>query len=275
MYYYTGRPYRVTHVDVRSKTVQVYPSAHYSTQAVPVRSRISPQRTIHRSQQRGDLMVAECDIQTWRAVLGFRERRGSVVEQISYPCDTPVRWNASSFSRSFFSTGVCIAHPMLDGDDVDTRVLSTLLHEAFLMVIPLDRQDVDSSERWSQHQLGSDGSWASIPRRLRSGLRQLAPKRSPYGRRRSDQGIGAGFGSRIAEISSYGRSERVAQRSTKPREPPRVLFPKQAATSGACCWFLIQHGTAMSASACCFPEAAVFRKNRPSDVFRIHQVFMR
>jgi DEAD/DEAH box helicase domain-containing protein len=146
VYYYTGRPYRVTHVDLRSRTVHVSPSPHYSTQAVPVHSRISPQRIVHRAEQRGDLMLAECDVQIWRAVLGFRERRGSTVEQISYPCNAPVRWSASNFSRSFFTTGVCIAHPILDSDRVDTRVLTSLLHEAFLMVVPLDRQDVDCSE---------------------------------------------------------------------------------------------------------------------------------
>jgi DEAD/DEAH box helicase domain-containing protein len=158
VYYYTGRPYRVIHVDLRSRQVHVSPSPRYSTQAVPVHSRISPQRVVHRAEQRGELTLAECDVQIWRAVLGFRERRGSVVDQVSYPCHTPVRWNASNFSRSFFTTGVCIAHPALDADGVDTRILASLLHEAFLMVVPLDRQDVDASDD------GLRASWGPLER---------------------------------------------------------------------------------------------------------------
>ncbi|MBL9021834.1 MAG: DEAD/DEAH box helicase [Myxococcales bacterium] len=144
VYYYTGRPYRVVSVDQRSRTVQVQRCPHYYTRPVPVRSRLTPQRAIHGGVRTGQLTVMEADLQIWRAVLGFKERRGSTTEQVAYPCAAPVRFAQPTFSRTLFTTGVCFAHPAMDEKGVDHEVLSALLLEAFLIAVPLERQDVDT-----------------------------------------------------------------------------------------------------------------------------------
>ncbi len=143
VYYYTGRPYRVLSVDQRTRVVIVQRCPHYYTHAVPVHSRLSTQRTIHGGFKSGRLTVIESDLQIWRAVLGFRERRGSTVEQVAYPCTSPVRFGQQNFSRTLFTTGVCLAHPALDEKGVDHEVIASLLIEAFLIAVPLERQDVD------------------------------------------------------------------------------------------------------------------------------------
>ncbi|HVY44983.1 MAG TPA: DEAD/DEAH box helicase [Minicystis sp.] len=155
IYYYTGRPYRVVAVDVRGRRVSVVPSKHYVTQPMPVTARLTPQAAVHRSRAHGELVLAECDLQIWRAVLGYRERRGQTVDHVRYPSK---EWSREHFSRTLFTTGVCLAHPALDAQDVDIETLGQLLHEAFLAVVPLDRQDVEGASdvlRASWHPLTS------------------------------------------------------------------------------------------------------------------------
>ena len=76
-------------------------------------------------------------------MLGFSERAGSKVEQVNYPCESPVRYEQANFSRALFTTGVCLAHPELERQGVDPEMISALLLEAFLHLVPIERQDVD------------------------------------------------------------------------------------------------------------------------------------
>lgn len=143
VYYYGTRTFRVQHVDVRARKIGVVPCPRYSTQAMPLRSRVSPSRTVHGALHLGELVAAEADLQLWRAVLGFRERRGSQAENVGYPCTTPTTYSHATFARTVFTSGVLLAHPALDARDVDLQMISSLLLEAFLVVVPLERQDVD------------------------------------------------------------------------------------------------------------------------------------
>jgi DEAD/DEAH box helicase domain-containing protein len=144
VYYYGTRTFRVHHVDLRSRKVGVIPCPRYSTTAMPVRSRVSPSRKVHGGARLDQLVAAEADLQLWRAVLGFRERRGSHTENVAYPCTQPVQYSQATLSRNVFTSGVCLAHPALDARDVDLSILASLLLEAFLVVVPLERQDVDA-----------------------------------------------------------------------------------------------------------------------------------
>jgi DEAD/DEAH box helicase domain-containing protein len=42
-----------------------------------------------------------------------------------------------------FTSGVCLTHPALERPAVDLEAIASLLLEAFLVVVPLERQDVD------------------------------------------------------------------------------------------------------------------------------------
>jgi DEAD/DEAH box helicase domain-containing protein len=143
VYYYTGRPYRVTGVNVRQRKVFVQPCARHTTKPVPVRSQLTPQSQVFGGLRSGQLSAIECELQLWRKVLGFSERAGSKVEQVNYPCESPVRYEQPNFSRALFTTGVCLAHPELDRQGVDPEMISALLLEAFLHFVPIERQDVD------------------------------------------------------------------------------------------------------------------------------------
>lgn len=143
-YYYMGRPYRVMFVDTRSRKIGVTPCAGITTQPMPVHSRLTPQRGSSEGTGYGELSVIESELQIWRAVRGFREKRGGGATQIAYPCTDPVRFEQPSFTRTIFTTGVCLAHPVLDRDGVDLDILASLLQESFRLVLPVERQDIDA-----------------------------------------------------------------------------------------------------------------------------------
>jgi DEAD/DEAH box helicase domain-containing protein len=182
VYYYTGRPYRVLSVDQRSRTVQVQRCPHCYTHPVPVRSRLTPQWTIHGGLRAGRLVVMEADLQIWRAVLGFKDRRGSTTEQVAYPCAAPVRFAQQNFSRTLFTTGVCFAHPAMDEKGADREVLSALLLEAFLIAVPLERQDVDSDSdalRADWAEISKGRRFVALFDQASGGLRITARLRDP------------------------------------------------------------------------------------------------
>lgn len=144
IYYYTGRSYRVQHVDPRARTILVQRHAAGTTKPVPVHSRLTPQKTAAAGLRFGELYAIETELQLWRAVRGFRETRGGHATQHNYPCTEPVRYSNASFSRTIFTSGVCLVHPTLDQDGVDAEVLTSLLQEAFRLVAPVERQDIDA-----------------------------------------------------------------------------------------------------------------------------------
>lgn len=145
VYYYLGRPHRVLFVDARTREVIVRPESFYSTSAAPILSRITPQRTVHDLYRHGDLLVGDVDLQTWIGVKGFRQHRGPLTEAVTYPCTSPVTYNQPFFARTLFTSGIVLAHPALDVPGVDADALARLLLESFLLVVPVERQDVDAA----------------------------------------------------------------------------------------------------------------------------------
>ncbi|MBK8939229.1 MAG: hypothetical protein IPM79_16790 [Polyangiaceae bacterium] len=161
VYYYTGRAYRVLAVNTRSREILVRGCPRYFTTPMPVHDRITPQREVHGGFQAEALTVAETDLQIWKAVLGFNERRGSRVDHVKYPCSEPVHFDRPSFSRNLFTTGVCLSHPALQSKDVDCEIVATLLLESFLITVPLERQDIDAATDVLR------GSWAGLDKETR------------------------------------------------------------------------------------------------------------
>jgi len=148
VYYYTTQPFRVYKVSNGSRTVFVRREKRYTTRPQMLPTLVFPnlaKDSVYRSRRHGDAILIECDLQIRESVVGFKERRGSSEFLSEYPLDgaqTGIYFNLERFSRNFFTTGVVVAHPALDREGASCEAIAGLLFEAFLAVIPFERQDV-------------------------------------------------------------------------------------------------------------------------------------
>lgn len=151
IYYYTSKPFRVWAINTKSRRVQVRPEKRFTTEPNPLPSRIFPyldRKRILAAFRHGDLFVAECELQIRNAISGFTERRGPNKIVCSYPVNyeqTGVRYGASRLARNYFTTGVLLFHSALNSADGPILELAVqALYNAFLMEIPVERQDIDA-----------------------------------------------------------------------------------------------------------------------------------
>jgi DEAD/DEAH box helicase domain-containing protein len=148
VYYYITQPFRVYKVSVAAKLVQVRREKRYTTRPQPLPTLVFPNLgagNVYRSKQFGDLIVAECNLQIRESLGGLKERRGPNEFSKSYPLDyieTGVLFKLPRFTRNYFTTGIIITHPALNQPRVNREALAGLLYEAFLILIPFERQDV-------------------------------------------------------------------------------------------------------------------------------------
>lgn len=148
VYYYTTRPFRVYKVSPNSRTVLVRREKRYTTRPQMLPTLVFPnlaRESVYRIRQHGDAVLIDCDLQIRESVVGFKERRGSNEFLSEYPLDgaqTGIYFNLPRFTRNFFTTGVVVAHPALDWEGIACEALAGLLYEAFLMLIPFERQDL-------------------------------------------------------------------------------------------------------------------------------------
>lgn len=160
VYYYLTRPYRVTRVLQREKKVLVRRERYYTTDPSGPPVRVSPQLSgegVHRAFRMGELRAVECDLYVSEMVVGYTERRGgNKLPPVKYPCDY---WHLASFGRNFTSTGVILSHPVLAAPGVQLKLLADLLLEAFLLVAPFERSEVNSStgKHWTSQHGFADG----------------------------------------------------------------------------------------------------------------------
>ncbi|HAL61567.1 MAG TPA: hypothetical protein DCP08_04060 [Chloroflexi bacterium] len=149
VYYYTTIPYRVYLTSLHSKNILVRREKRYTTRPVRLPTQVFPNLTtgnVHRAVRHGELAVIECNLQIRESLLGFKERRGSKEQNYVYPIDmalTNVRYTKPRFTRNYFTTGVVLSHPVLNRERVDVRTIASLLYEAFLILIPFERRDVN------------------------------------------------------------------------------------------------------------------------------------
>mgnify|MGYP000893675413 CR=1 FL=1 len=150
VYYYATMPYRVTRISVVSRTIEVRKEKRYTTkpQALPIM--IFPnvsQENVFQGFYQGDLICFESNLQVRESINGIRERRGRAENMFSYPLPASlgVGSNLSLFTRNYFTTGVVITHPVLNREGVDSHLIASLIYESFLMLVPLERQDVNNS----------------------------------------------------------------------------------------------------------------------------------
>ena len=96
------------------------------------------------SKRYGDLILVECNLQIRESIAGFTESSGPNEITVPYPLDKSkgLYYDVSRFTRNYFTTGVILSHPLLD-NGVKCSVIAEMLYEAFFMVIPFERQDID------------------------------------------------------------------------------------------------------------------------------------
>ncbi len=142
VYYYAGVPYRVVRVSQRSRRIEVRGERHYRTRPrryAWMTPSLRPE-SIRRAYAWGDLVVLETELIIKERINGLQETRGNQKIDVQYPNDY---WEFQHFERSYFSTGVVFTHPALNEVSGISELAEQLL-EAFLFIIPVDRQEVSS-----------------------------------------------------------------------------------------------------------------------------------
>ncbi len=141
IYYYMARPYRVDKVLLTTRKVVVSPARYYTTKPLFIPPDIYPNLGVRpiTFEMHGDLVVLETELQVREAVRGWEERRGNTKEQHQYPCR---EWQRSSLRRTFFTTGVCLFHPVLNQGGPAGACAAEAIYEAFLLEVPTESVEV-------------------------------------------------------------------------------------------------------------------------------------
>ncbi len=139
VYYYAGVPYRVVRVSPRSRRIEVRNEKYYRTHPRKYPWMVPSLRpeSIRRAYAWGPLVVLETELMIRERINGYDEFRGNQKIEAQYP---NAYWDFQYFERSYFSTGIVFTHPALNESKISD--LAQRLLEAFLLVIPVDRQEV-------------------------------------------------------------------------------------------------------------------------------------
>lgn len=148
VYYYTTKPFRVYRVRTYSRLVEVRREKHYTTKPLFLPTLVFPnftQGNVHKSLKYGELIVVECNLQIRETLIGYKERRGPNEFTIHYPLDPTMGlyFDKSRFTRNYFTTGVVFTHPSFNNSKVKNDIIAKLIYEAFLIVIPFERRDIN------------------------------------------------------------------------------------------------------------------------------------
>ena len=149
VYYYTTRPFRVYKVSTFDRTVFVRRERRYTTSPVKLPTMVFPNLAsgnIYQSIRAHRLVATECNIQVREAISGIKERRGPNEVTYSYPLDASasgIYFDRNRFTHNYFTTGVILTHEALDLDGLKPDMLCSLIYEAFLMVVPFERRDIN------------------------------------------------------------------------------------------------------------------------------------
>ncbi|PYE52032.1 DEAD/DEAH box helicase [Deinococcus yavapaiensis] len=147
VYLYATRAYRVTKVSPIARTVHVRPEKRYTTKPACLPTLAYPNfdaDAVHHAEARALLSAVDCNVMISEHIVGFSERRGANEFTSSYPLDasrTGIYYHHPRFSRNFFTTGVVLHAPSLQGDAPRGRIAELLL-EAFGLVVPFESRDI-------------------------------------------------------------------------------------------------------------------------------------
>ncbi len=169
VYYYATMPYRVTKVFINSKMVIVKKEKRYTTKPQSLPTMIFPnlQEDVYQNYSRGDLVCLESHLQVRELINGLKERRGSTEKAYSYPLlgEIGIFFDLPLFSRNYFTTGAIITHPVFNQDKVDVALIAQFVYEAFILLIPYERQDINYATdkfRIKIDPLKKDGKFIAI-----------------------------------------------------------------------------------------------------------------
>jgi DEAD/DEAH box helicase domain-containing protein len=159
VYYYTTKPYRVYRIKIYSRLVEVRHEKRYTTKPRMLPTLVFPNFTsgnVYTSKKYGDLIAIECNLQIREAIFGFKERRGPNELTIDYPLDPSLGFyfDQARFTRNYFTTGVVLTHPIFNNIKVRCDVIANLLFEAFLMIVPFERRDINFAN--DKHRVKSE-----------------------------------------------------------------------------------------------------------------------
>ena len=147
VYYYQTQTFRVFRINTYKHLIEVRPEKKYTTKPSMLPTLIFPnlsEGNVIQCKRYGELTVVECNLQIRESIAGFIETRGRNELEISYPLDKSLGlyFDIPRFTRNYFTTGVIINHPILD-HSVKCPLLAEAIYEAFFMVIPFERQDIN------------------------------------------------------------------------------------------------------------------------------------
>jgi len=147
VYYYQTQTFRVFRIKIYKQLIEVRPEKKYTTKPSLLPTMIFPnfsEGNIIQCKKYGELTLVECSLQIRESIAGFIESRGRNEFEISYPLDKSLGlyFDIPRFTRNYFTTGVIINHPILN-DNVKCPLLVEVIYEAFFMVIPFERQDIN------------------------------------------------------------------------------------------------------------------------------------
>ncbi len=145
VYYYVGQPLRVLRVSQRSRRVLVKRERHYTTTPIKF-ARVQPSlrpEAVYQAWAWGSsapLVALETELTITEEVSGYKEVRGTQRTKEQYP---NLYWELPRFKRAYYSTGVVLTHPALAVlESRQARALAERLLEAFLLTVPLERQEI-------------------------------------------------------------------------------------------------------------------------------------
>lgn len=147
VYYYQTQTFRIFRINTYKHLIEVRPEKKYTTKPTLLPTLIFPnlsEGNVIQCKKYGKLTIVECNLQIRESIAGYIESRGRNELDVSYPLDKSLGlyFDISRFTRNYFTTGVIINHPLLDRG-VKCPLLSEMLYEAFFMVIPFERQDIN------------------------------------------------------------------------------------------------------------------------------------
>jgi DEAD/DEAH box helicase domain-containing protein len=147
IYYYATQPYRVTRVNLKTHQVQVRREKRYTTRPNRLPDRVFPRLNpagVYSAGQHEQLASLECQLLVRETINGLVEQRGGNESVYLYPLPRELGFYQDQpfFNRNYFTTGAVISHPVLGQEGVNAPALAELLFEAFLLLVPFDRQDI-------------------------------------------------------------------------------------------------------------------------------------
>ena len=147
IYYYATAPYRVTRINLKARQVQVRREKRYTTRPSRLPDRAFPrlnQGGTYSAHGMGALFAGECQLMVRESIDGVIEQRGGNENTYPYPLPRELGFiqDQPYFTRNFFTTGIVISHTCLAEAGVYPPALAELLYEAFMLLVPFDRQDI-------------------------------------------------------------------------------------------------------------------------------------